>query len=130
MNINQQYIRGLHVVALLAVALLIGGFIGYTLPKADGPSSATDKSHSQHEGSSMSDTMTSMTTYLSDKNGPDFDKAFAEEMMIHHEGAVAMAQLALSKATKTEVKQLAEAIIQAQTIEIKMMRDWLTSWSN
>lgn len=56
------------------------------------------------------------------------DRHFIEQMIPHHDGAVAMATLALTKATHPEIKTLAEAIIDAQTKEINDMRGWYTEW--
>lgn len=100
-----------------AVALLVGLGIGYSLP---GKPAAVS-----HD---MSGTMTSMTASLEGKTGDEFDRAFIEEMIVHHEGAVAMAQLALEKANHAEIKTMANDIISAQTREIETMRDWLQSW--
>lgn len=56
------------------------------------------------------------------------DEHFIEQMIPHHEGAVAMANLALKNAKHSEIKTLASAIIDAQTKEIKNMRTWYSSW--
>ncbi len=51
------------------------------------------------------------------------------EMMIpHHQDAIAMADLASSRAKRPEVKQLAAAIKQSQTSEIQSMRTWYKQW--
>lgn len=59
------------------------------------------------------------------KIAPDFDKAFLEEMIPHHQMAVMMAQMLLSGSNRTEMKQLAQDIIDAQKAEIEQMRSWL-----
>ena len=56
------------------------------------------------------------------------DRHFMEQMIPHHEDAVAMAELALSRAEHPELKQLAETIIRDQTREIEQMRTWYRSW--
>src|SRR3989338_2883439 len=56
------------------------------------------------------------------------DKHFIEQMIPHHEGAIAMATLALQKAKHTEIKTLATAIIEAQTAEIQNMSVWYQDW--
>ena len=58
----------------------------------------------------------------------DMDRHFIEEMIPHHEDAVTMAELALTRAEHPELKQLAETIIRDQTREIEQMRTWYTSW--
>jgi hypothetical protein len=49
-------------------------------------------------------------------------------MIVHHQGAVTMADEALKQAGRPEIKQLAEAIIKAQETEIKQMQDWRAAW--
>jgi uncharacterized protein (DUF305 family) len=56
---------------------------------------------------------------LSSKAGDEFDKAFIQEMIVHHEGAIDMAQLALQNAGHQEIKDLAKNIIAAQDAEIQ-----------
>lgn len=60
---------------------------------------------------------------LMDANGGDFDRLFAEMMIRHHEGAIAMAQAVIDEGADPDVRALAEAIISAQTAEIEEMRD-------
>ena len=79
---------------------------------------------SNHNEMSMSE----MTEQLKNKSGDDFDKAFIEMMISHHEGAVEMAELIPSRAKHDEVKKLGEAIITAQTKEIADMKQWQKDW--
>lgn len=58
----------------------------------------------------------------------DADTQFAQMMIVHHEGAVEMAELAAEQATTPEVKELAEAIADAQGPEIELMSGWLEAW--
>jgi uncharacterized protein (DUF305 family) len=58
----------------------------------------------------------------------NIDQHFIEQMIPHHEGAIAMANLALEKATHPEIKTLAEAILRAQTAENQDMRVWYQDW--
>ena len=57
-----------------------------------------------------------------------FDLRFIDGMIPHHEGAVAMAQEALQKSNRPEIKQLAQAIIDAQEQEISELQEWRTAW--
>lgn len=51
----------------------------------------------------------------------DVDERFAELMVPHHEGAIAMAEMASERARHTELKQLAGVIVQTQEMEIEIM---------
>jgi uncharacterized protein (DUF305 family) len=82
-----------------------------------------------HESSpTMTDVMHDMNASLIGKTGDVFDKAFLEEMIVHHEGAVAMAELALQHANHAEIKDLSLKIIEAQNAEIADMNNWLRMW--
>jgi len=63
------------------------------------------------------------------KNAANFDEAFLQEMIPHHQMAVMMAQMLLSGSNRPEMKQLGEDIITAQEAEIEQMRSWLAEWS-
>ncbi len=81
-----------------------------------------------NEEMSMEAMMHDMMAGLDGKTGDEFDKAFLSEMIVHHEGAVDMAEAALTDAKHQEIKDLAKAIITAQTTEISQMKTWLQTW--
>lgn len=56
------------------------------------------------------------------------DAHFIEQMIPHHKDAILMAGIALEKAERPEIKQLAQDIKRAQTEEIDQMRAWYKSW--
>lgn len=58
----------------------------------------------------------------------DFDKAFVQEMIPHHQMAVMMANMLKNGTERPEMKKLADEIITAQTSEIDQMRQWLVDW--
>lgn len=58
----------------------------------------------------------------------DQDTTFAQMMIIHHEGAIEMSQLAVQRADNPEVVALAERIAEAQGPEIDEMTAWLGAW--
>jgi len=62
------------------------------------------------------------------RDADPFDQAFIDMMVPHHRGAVAMAQVELSRGKSPALKKLAEEIITAQTQEIAQMRDWRKQW--
>ena len=58
----------------------------------------------------------------------NIDKRFIEEMIPHHESAIAMAKIAQQKSTKPEIKNLANDIIASQSAEISTMSKWYKDW--
>jgi uncharacterized protein (DUF305 family) len=58
----------------------------------------------------------------------DADVAFAQMMIVHHQGAIQMADLAPSRAQNQDVLALAARIKAAQAPEIDQMTSWLTAW--
>jgi uncharacterized protein (DUF305 family) len=58
----------------------------------------------------------------------DFDLRFIDAMTPHHEGGVVMAQEALQKSQRPEIKQLAKEIIDAQEKEIAELKQFRQSW--
>jgi len=57
-----------------------------------------------------------------------FDRAFLDLMITHHEGAIRMAQVQLTRGKNRTVKRLARAIVDAQTTEINRMHQWRIQW--
>ncbi|MFZ2836174.1 MAG: DUF305 domain-containing protein [Candidatus Saccharimonadales bacterium] len=72
--------------------------------------------------------MTQMTDSLKDKTGDEFDKAFVENMISHHQSAVDMARLSATNAKHDEIKKLSTEIISAQDKEIAQMKLWQENW--
>lgn len=56
------------------------------------------------------------------------DAHFIVMMIPHHQGAIAMSELALSRARRPEIKALAQRIIASQSREITEMRQWYRQW--
>jgi uncharacterized protein (DUF305 family) len=88
----------------------------------------TDSQQQQTATSHDTMSMADMTEQLKNKTGDDFDKAFVEMMISHHEGAVDMAELIPARAKHSEIKTLGEAIISAPTKEIAEMKQWQKDW--
>jgi uncharacterized protein (DUF305 family) len=58
---------------------------------------------------------------LGNATGPDFDRMFLEMMVLHHEGAIEMAEQELADGTYQPTKDLAQAVITGQQAEIDEM---------
>lgn len=58
----------------------------------------------------------------------EFDLRFIDGMILHHQGAIAMAEAALQNSQRTEVKELAQNIIRDQKGEISRMQTWRQAW--
>jgi uncharacterized protein (DUF305 family) len=56
------------------------------------------------------------------------DQHFIVMMIPHHDGAIAMADLALSRARRPEIKELARSIKASQSQENAQMRTWYRQW--
>ena len=59
---------------------------------------------------------------------PGFDRMFIDMMIPHHQGAIRMARMELADGQNPELRDLAEAIIAAQTKEIEQMNAWREDW--
>lgn len=118
-------------IIIVVLVLIIGLFTGYYFGNSNSYSAGI---HKMPDGSvmsndiSMAEMMSDMNATLLGKKGDDFDKAFIDEMVIHHQGAVDMAKLALTNAKHKEIKDMANAIISTQTKEIGQMLEWNYSW--
>lgn len=112
------------VLYLSLVSLAIGIFLGYGLWGAKTAQAPTDHNSTM----TMEESMGSMTDSLKGKTGDVFDQAFLQEMVVHHKGAVAMAEQVLATSKRPELRKLAEDIIAAQTKEIQMMQGWEQEW--
>ncbi len=131
---------------IIAVLALAAGLIGGYMYASTGVSKISNKyedisnMHMMPDGTmmgnsthpmdtmSMADMMSSMNAQLQGKVGDQFDQVFLAEMIVHHQGAVEMAKLALTNAKHKEIRDLANAIIAAQNKEISDMKSWQKSW--
>ena len=62
------------------------------------------------------------------REGKQFDSAFIDMMIPHHEGAVRMAKEELAEGENATLRGLAEDIVAAQEHEIAQMREWREAW--
>lgn len=82
-----------------------------------------------HSAMGMEDTNAGMMNQLNGKTGDAFDRAFLEQMIMHHQSAINMAAPGETNAQHQEVKDLTTAIITTQTKEIQQMRQWQKDWN-
>ncbi len=125
-------------VILLIVGLGVGYGVGAAKTTPPPSQNVSSGMHMMPNGSMMGDNsmgdmggaMDDMMAGLQGKKGDEFDKAFLSGMIMHHQGAVAMAEAALKDANHAEIKQMAQNIISAQTSEISQMQQWQKDWYN
>ena len=58
----------------------------------------------------------------------DFDKAFIDAMIPHHQGAIRQARIVLRDTDDAEMRELADGIVSAQSREIEQMNRWRKRW--
>lgn len=120
------------IIGLLAGALIAGGIVvaavnndNRGIMQAMGMNtSRVQDSSAGHMGMSMDE----MTNNLKNRSGDDFDENFIAMMIAHHQGAIAMAELAEEKAKHEEIRDMANDIITAQSAEVKMLEMWQVEW--
>ncbi len=97
-------------------------------PKAD----STPMAYSSQMGHMMAMSQQQMQDMMmkGDLGAADaqFDLRFINAMIPHHEGAVTMAQDALKKTKRPEIKKLSQEIITSQQKEIEQMKQWKQAW--
>ncbi|WP_338419471.1 MULTISPECIES: DUF305 domain-containing protein [Cryobacterium] len=64
---------------------------------------------------------------LQDASGVEASTLFLEQMTVHHEGAVAMAQLEIDDGENADAQAMAATIVKTQTAEIAVMAELLAS---
>jgi len=64
---------------------------------------------------------------LEEASGAEADRLFLEQMMLHHEGAIEMAQTELDAGENGDAKAMAQNIVTSQTSEIQTMKDLLAT---
>lgn len=109
-------IRGLHPLLLLIVVAALATGCGL--------------SHDMHNMDEPAGGMTSMHSAEAMGTGRSADVMFSQQMIPHHQQAVAMSELALDPArgASPAVQSLARRIKAAQAREITLMTGWLQQW--
>lgn len=119
------------IVAIIAIVAIAGVSI-YAISKNNDNGMMDDNMMSNHSSQQSAtgsvDKNSSEYKMYSELKGEDYDRMFLANMIAHHQGAVDMANLALTSAKHQEIKDMASAIISAQTKEIGDMQSWQTAW--
>lgn len=83
-----------------------------------------------YPGRNTAVTASPMMRELNNLRGDALDRAFLEDMIMHHMGAVMMSQMLLNRdlVQHQPVRPFAQEIATSQRQEIGQMRSWLRSW--
>ena len=126
MSDNTKITKNTNILVIVAlVSFLLGGAGFFIFAQQR---QVVNSHNMEHMDIPMDHSMMDMTNGLKDKSGEEFDKAFLQDMIIHHEGAVDMANLVLEKSDNEELREFANSIIDAQSNEINQMEKWLDEW--
>jgi uncharacterized protein (DUF305 family) len=132
MNTNSTKI--IIVTAIISVAIGAAGAMAFSDMSGEKMSGTQGMGHMMPDGTRMDGSMgmqmemDGMMQNLKGKTGDAFDKAFLSDMIMHHQGAVDMAEAALKDAKHQEIKDLSQRIIAAQEEEILQMQTWEKEW--
>jgi uncharacterized protein (DUF305 family) len=105
---------------LLAVAFLLSACGGAGSSQQGDGSAGGD--HGQMGHGSMGMGSKGMAKQMVMEKGRYSDKAFIDAMVPHHQGAIAMAEVALKNAEHEEIKELSRNIISSQQAEIEELK--------
>lgn len=119
----------------ILVGILIGLWVGgYAVNKQEAGMlrmmgiSGTTAGMMGHGGSGMGMSMDDMMSELNTNTGSERDEQFLRMMIVHHQGAIAMAESVKETTERQELKDMADDIIRAQSTEIDQMQQWLKDW--
>lgn len=111
-------LKALLILGIFASTMLAGCAIAPVNSSAQAsPLAAEDMATNDH----------AMTMDLGPKDA-EFDLRFIDGMILHHQGAIIMAEAALQHSDRDEIKTLATAIVSAQQGEIEQMQQWRKQW--
>jgi uncharacterized protein (DUF305 family) len=105
-----------HATAVTGAILLTIGILGMMLTLFLGQSSG------------MGAALGGQSWMSSEPMSTNMDAMFIEEMIPHHDDAIAMGELAITRAEHPELRQLGEDIVRNQTAENAQMRRWYRTW--
>jgi len=126
----------------ITAALMFSLFLFAIAPLANAQGSTSTSQDAHHDGTPASTEMPAATAMPGMGMGMDdstpamgammqaeqFDLMFIDMMIMHHQGAVAMAEVAVEQGERPELVQLAEEIVSDQQAEIAQLRAWRDQW--
>ena len=115
----------------LTLAIVAAGLACQTDQPSSGANNANAVDHSAHEMSNMNGNEMSNMGHSASAPGSaeqPYDLQFIDSMEHHHEGAIAMAEMALRKTEREELRKFAQKIIDDQKRENARMRTWRDQW--
>ncbi|WP_395942471.1 DUF305 domain-containing protein [Brevundimonas sp.] len=83
-----------------------------------------DKTGPTHGDRAFAASEAEMHEKMAAASGQTVDQAYVAKMIAHHEGAVAMAQVALRDSRDPEIRRMAQVVVDTQTREIAEMKAW------
>lgn len=116
------------ILAVIVIGLTIASIIAvYFMSRANAP--ANDNTAGMDQGKTSTTTKESeIYKKYAGLKGEAYDKEFVANMIVHHENAMNMAELALAAAQHQEIKDLASNINASQGKEVADMRNWQIKW--
>ena len=116
---------------LLTILIVAGGLACQTQKPSSGANNSSAVDHSAHDMSNMN--VHDMSNMGHDTSAPGaaeqpYDLQFIDSMMHHHDGAIQMAEMALRKTAREELKKFAQKIIDDQKKENARMETWRDQW--
>jgi len=105
------------------IDLMTGWLEGEGEPTTAGNMTGMDHGSMEMDGLDQTEAMAE----LEQVSGTEFDRRFLQLMIAHHAGALEMAQAQLDDGVNTEMRDLAQTIVDAQEAEIAEMEDLLAT---
>jgi len=84
--------------------------------------------NSNSQSAVASATVHDMAGMSTDMSSAELDLMFIDGMILHHQSAVDMAEIALEQGERPEIATLAQEIITSQQAEVDRMRAWRDAW--
>ncbi|MEX0934338.1 MAG: DUF305 domain-containing protein [Candidatus Saccharimonadales bacterium] len=136
-NKNQAIIIGL-------LALIVGLLFGYFFGANNMPHRGFFSNESMYEemgehmygdeivdgDGAMMHAMDEMMLVGRGQTGEAYEEAWLKGMVVHHLGAINMAEELLKQTDRPELVSIANDIIESQSMEVEQMKEWLNVWFN